>query len=64
MALDPNANGPIGRVSLIVFLTGTLFSDLLEFGPVTQVILNIVLIVVGVLTGIHYVIKIIKDNNT
>jgi len=59
--IDTNPGQPLGKVGLIIFLMGTLFSDLVEFGPITQVILNIVLILVGILTGIHYIIKIIKE---
>ena len=61
MQTDLNPTEPLGKIGLVIFLTGTLFSDLVEFGPITQVILNIVLIVVGILTGIHYIIKIIKE---
>lgn len=61
MQADLNPTEPLGRVSLFIFLTGTLFSDLVEFGPITQVILNMILIVVGILTGFLYVIKIIKE---
>lgn len=61
MQTELNPTEPLGKIGLFIFLTGTLFSDLVEFGPVTQVVLNIVLIVVGVLTGINYVIKIIKE---
>lgn len=61
MQPDINPTEPLGKIGLFIFLTGTIFSDLVEFGPVTQVVLNIVLIVVGVLTGVNYVIKIIKE---
>lgn len=61
MQTDLNPTEPLGKIGLILFVFGAIFSDLVEFGPVTQVVLNLVLIVVGILTGINYLIKIIKE---
>lgn len=61
MQADLNPTEPLGKIGLIIFVFGAIFSDLVEFGPATQVVLNLVLILVGILTGIHYVIKIGKE---
>jgi hypothetical protein len=61
MQADLNPNEPLGKIGLFIFLTGTLFSDVVEFGPLTQVVLNITLIIVGVLTGVNYVFKLIEN---
>lgn len=61
MPLGTDPTEPLGKIGLVIFLTGTLFSDLVEFGPMSQVVLNITLIVVGILTGVNYIFKLIDN---
>lgn len=57
--IDHDFSTPFGRVTLFVFLSGSLVSFFIEMGDALQVVLTFVLIVVGVLNGVNVCFNVI-----
>jgi len=58
--IDHDFSTPFGRVTLFVFLSGSLVSFFVEMGDALQVVLTFVLIVVGVLNGVNVCFNVIE----